>query len=441
MAFLKLTEDRIVSGLRRSVTEHIRVRIELRAGMTILQLTPRMPWPLTDGGAIGIYNITKSLAELGHKITLVTFPLETKLETEEAIRNLSRYAKLELVSKPLPARWKVLLQTIFRGAYPIERRMMTEMFALLKRVVESQRFDIVHIDHSHMGKYGLWLKQKYGLPIVLREHNFEALIYERFARTEPNPAKRFIAAIHGKRLKREEIHFLKNFDAIAAITNEDAELMHRVASNANIRVIPAGVDTEYFRPSALPEDPDRILWVGSLAWDPNYDAVRYFLTSIFPLILQKKPDSKFDVIGMDSERVRKYAARFGDRIRLLGRVPDVRDYLARSAVLVVPLRIGGGMRLKLLDFFAAGKAVVATSIAAEGNLAQNGSEFLLADATASFSDSVLRLLSDAAIRQKLGVNAREIVMQKYSWKKIGMDLTGFYESVIAMASKVSASDF
>src|SRR5579872_5857270 len=116
--------------------------------MTILQLTPRMPYPLTDGGAIGIYNITKSLAELGHKITLVTFPLNDESETREAASELSKFAKVEMVSKPLPARWKVLAQTMFRGAYPIERRMMPEMFALLKQILERERFDIVHVDHA-----------------------------------------------------------------------------------------------------------------------------------------------------------------------------------------------------------------------------------------------------------------------------------------------------
>jgi len=391
-----------------------------------------MPYPLTDGGAIGIYNITKSLAELGHEITLVTFPLDDESETREALAAISKYAKIEMVSKPLPARWQVLLRTMFRGAYPIERRMMPEMFALLKQILERERFDIVHVDHAHMGRYGLWLKQEYGLPIVLREHNFEALIYERFAKTEPNPAKRFIAAIHGKRLKREEIHFLKNFDAIAAITNEDAELMRRAAPDANIRVIPAGVDTDYFHPSDLPEDPNRILWIGSLAWDPNYDAVRYFLTSIFPLILQEKPNSKFDVIGTESRRLRKYAAPFGERVRLLGRVPDVRDYLARSAVLVVPLRIGGGMRLKLLDFFAAGKAVVATSIAAEGNKGQDRLHILLRNDPESFAEGIVELLASDAFRKTLGGNARTLVLEVYSWNRIAQELTNLYEHAAAM---------
>ena len=400
--------------------------------MTILQLTPRMPWPLTDGGAIGIYNITKSLAELGHRITMVTYPLDDPGETREAVGAISQYAKVEMVSRPLPPRWKVLARTIFRGAYPIERRMMPEMFELLRGILERERFDIVHVDHAHMGPYGLWIKERYGLPIVLREHNFEALIYERFAKTESNPLKRVIARIHGGRLKREEIRFLKEFDAIAAITEEDAAIMRSYVPETKIRIIPAGVDTEFFRQSELPEDPDQILWIGSLAWDPNHDAVRYFLTSIFPRILAERPSAKFDIIGTDSERVRSISTKFGTSVRIRGRVPDVRDFLANSAVLVVPLRIGGGMRLKLLDFFASGKAVVATSIAAEGNLAQSGQELIIADSTENFADSILNLLSDPGERQRLASQARRLVVQQYSWKRIGEDLIRQYEDVLSV---------
>jgi glycosyltransferase involved in cell wall biosynthesis len=312
--------------------------------------------------------------------------------------------------------------------------MMPEMFTLLRKIVEREKFDIVHVDHSHMGKYGLWLKREFGLPVVLREHNFEALIYERFARTEPNLLKRLVANIHGRRLKREEVLFLETFDAIAAITNEDATLMRQAAPHAKVRVIPAGVDTEYFKPSEREENPDSILWIGSLAWDPNYDAVRFFLTSIFPPILKTRPEATFDIVGSESQRVMKLAARFGDKVRLLGQVPDIRDYLARSAVLVVPLRIGGGMRLKLLDFFSSGKAVVATSIAAEGNLAHDAIEVLIRDEPHSFATAIFELMTNRELRHRLGDSARKLVMQEYDWKKIGEDFTTLYGSVLTMRS-------
>jgi glycosyltransferase involved in cell wall biosynthesis len=274
------------------------------------------------------------------------------------------------------------------------------------------------------------------LPIVLREHNFEALIYERFSKIGPNAAQRTVAKIHGKRLRKEETIFLKEFDAVAAITNEDAQLMRDVAPEAEIHIIPAGVDTEFFTPTAdSAEDPNSILWVGSLAWDPNLDAVRYFLISIFPLISEWYPEARFDVIGTNSERVSKLAAKFGDRVRILGWVPDVRHYLSRSAVLVVPLRIGGGMRIKLLDFFAAGKAVVTTSVGSEGNFAQNENELLIADTAEDFADSIARLFADETLRKSLGRRARELVETRYSWPKVGQAFEQLYLSVIGEHKK------
>jgi glycosyltransferase involved in cell wall biosynthesis len=386
-----------------------------------------MPYPLTDGGAIGIYNITKSLAELGHRITLVTYPLDTQEATDEAVRDLSRFAAVRLVSRPLPARWKVLVRTLFRGAYPIERRMMPEMFELLREVVQNEKFDIVHVDHAHMGPYGLWLKQEFGLPIVLREHNFESLIYERFAKTEKNPVKRWIARLHGRRIKIQETKFLKQFDGIAAISREDEILMREVAPEGHYTVIPAGVDIEYFQPSQVPVDPNNITWVGSLAWDPNFDAVRHFLSDILPKIFDRVPGAYFNIIGFKGERVEPYIGQFGPKIHILGLVPDIRDYLAHSAVLVVPLRIGGGMRLKLLEFFSSAKAVVSTSIGAEGSQASNGVELLLREDDDSFADAVIALLADASLRASLGNAGRELVVREYSWQKIGEAFIAFYK--------------
>lgn len=390
-----------------------------------------MPYPLTDGGTIGIYNITKSLAELGHQITLVTYPLEKADEMHEAVVALSRFAKVEVVSKPLPPRWKVLLRTIFKGAYPVERRMMPEMFTLLKRIIEAEMFDVVHVDHSHMGKYGVWLKQEYGLPVVLRQHNFESLIYELFAETESNPIKSMVARVHGKRLKREEAGFLTNFDAVAAISTEDVAAMKQVAPKGNYVIIPAGVDTNYFHPINDDEDPNALISLGTLDWDPNYDATRFFLDAVFPLILAQRPSTVFHIVGAAEHRILPYVERFGGSVIVHGRVPDVRDYLGRSAVLVVPLRIGGGMRLKLLEGFACGKAIVSTLIGAEGNKALDGTHLLVRDGAEAFASGVVELLSDAELRRRLGEAARTLVMQEYSWEKIGKEFTALYESLLA----------
>jgi glycosyltransferase involved in cell wall biosynthesis len=407
--------------------------------MKILQLAPRMPFPLTDGGAIGIYNITKFLAKAGHDVTLVTYPLDTEEETAAAISDISKFATVHVVSRRLPSRAVALANSMFRGAYPIERRMMPEMETLLAQITSSTTFDVLHVDHAHMGRYGLQLRDKLGIPTILREHNFESQIYDRFARTARNPLKRWIATIHGRRLRREETHFLRSFDAVAAITPEDARLIREAAPEALIEVIPAGVDTEFFQPTSPElERPKSVLWIGGLDWDPNKDALSYFLSDIWPLILAELPDTMLDIVGAKTELFDRKTEKWGNSVNIHGRVPDIRDYLRASAVLVVPLRVGGGMRLKLVEFFAAGKAVVSSTIGAEGNQAANERELLIRDNPDEFATAVVQLLQDPSGRRVLGKNARELALAEYSWAQIANRFGELYDRVLRRATRVSA---
>ncbi|MEP7233908.1 MAG: glycosyltransferase family 4 protein [Ignavibacteriota bacterium] len=399
--------------------------------MHILQLTPRLPYPLTDGGAIGLYKPIEAVAKLGHYITLVTYPDLNPALTQEAFERLSQFSKVEIVPKTLPSITSTLLRTVFSGAYPIERRMMPEMFTLLGRLMSENSFDIIHVDHAHMGKYGLWLKERYNVPIVLREHNYETLIYERFAANEKNPLKKLIAATHGKRLRTEEARFFREFDTTIPITPQDEALMRAEVPGATYSTIPAGVDLADFKPSDTPEVPNTILWIGGTNWRPNLDAIEFFAKEIFPLVVKTIPDAKFDIVGENTDKLQHIVNSGVSNITLHGRVPDIRPFMSRSAVMICPLRVGGGMRLKLLDFFAAGKAVVSTSIGAEGNAAKDGEHLLLRDDPKSFAEGVIGLLGDEASRRKLGSKARVLVESEYSWESIGKRFCDVYEEVIS----------
>lgn len=398
--------------------------------MRILQLAPRFPFPLIDGGAIGIFKPTEAIARLGHEITFVTFPDTEQQVTNAGLEQLRSFARVELVSKPLPSRNATLLRTMFKGAYPIERRMMPEMYVLLDRLLQESKYDIVHIDACHMGKYGMWIKEKYGLPIVLRQHNFETQIYRRFAATTSNPIAKFVASIHAKRMLLEEIKIIAGHDRVIAISTEDEAQMARYVPNANYRVIPAGVDTDYFSPEHIENKGNSILWVGGMDWEPNRDAVTFFAKDILPLVVEKYPDIVFDIVGSGTEALLGIEAESGDRIRLHGRVPDIRPYLAATSVMVCPLRVGGGMRLKLLDFFAAGKAVVSTHIGAEGNLGIDNEHILLRDEPKSFANAIVTLLDDRDFAQQIGRNARILAEKEYSWQRIARDFVGVYDELL-----------
>lgn len=397
-----------------------------------LQLAARLPYPLHDGGATGIYKIAESVARGGHQVTFVSFPHDDAQVTKDAISVMSKFTSIHLTSRPLPPTNLVLLKTLFKGAYPIERRMMPEMFALIERLMTENTYDIVHLDHAHMGKYGLWMKERWNIPIVLREHNYETLIYERFAANAKNPLKKLVASIHAGRLRKEEANFIRSFDATIPITTQDEELMRRDAPNATYFTIPAGVDTDYYQPTEQAKEvPNSILWIGGTNWLPNRDAIEYFVKEIFPQVVKSEPDATFDIVGEGTDKLQPLAQEWVTKIRLHGRVPDIRPFMERSAVLICPLRVGGGMRLKLLDFFASGKAVVSTSVGAEGNMARNGEEILLRDDATSFAGGVVELLANSELRAKLGANARRLAREEYSWQSVGKQFCEVYKKVIA----------
>lgn len=405
--------------------------------MKILQIAPRLPYPLTDGGAVGIFKATEATARAGAHITFVTYPETDPAVTKEGVEKLSQFAKVHLVDRRLPSRNRTLVKTIFKGAYPVERRMMPEMFELLRSLVTQEQFDLVHVDHAHMGKYALWMKEEFGLPYILREHNFESLIYERFASVQRNPLKKLVASIHGKRLRQEELRFIREATHVVPITQEDRDLMRSAVPVQAYTVIPAGVDVEYFQPTdpAL-IDPKLVLWVGGLGWDPNHEAVEYFLREVWPRISADLPELRFQLVGDGTE---KFAGQPGASVVGHGRVPDIRPFMARASVMVVPLRVGGGMRLKILDFLAAGKAVVSTSIGAEGNIAQPGRDLLITDTSEALATAVKRVIQDAELRQSLGVAGRELVENHYAWGKIGQAFMALYEGVgVGKTAPISA---
>lgn len=398
--------------------------------MRILELTPRLPWPLTDGGAVGIFKAVEATAAQGHEITLVSYPERDRLVTTEGLEQLSKFCTVRLVQAPLPSRNVTLLKTLLKGAYPVERRMVPSMFKLLRELLDSNAFDLVHVDHAHMGKYAVWIKENYGLPYVLREHNYESLIYKRFAAVQKNPAIKALTAMHGRRLMVEETRFIEEAACVIPITPQDEVLMRVRTPDQMYRVIPAGVDIEYFKPVAE-GDSKTILWVGGMGWDPNKDAISFFLSEIFPLILDQAPNATFVMVGEGTERV-AVPIELKGKVIARGRVPDIRPFLADAAVLAVPLRVGGGMRLKILDFLAAGKAIVSTSIGAEGNHAADGEHMLLRDTAEDFANAAVQLLHNPGMRIQLGKNGRKLVEERYSWPSIGRSFSEVYHEVAAL---------
>lgn len=392
--------------------------------LSILQISPRLPWPADFGGAIGIYNITKFLALRGHNITFVCFG-----RAGSDSGDLARYCELHVIDHSLRnSVTGAVLNLAERLPYTVRKYRHAGMEEALRALCRRKRFDVVHVDHAHIAPLGEMLQHEFGLPYVLREHNYEALIHERFARSHRLPLVSQWLRMQAVRWERYEAEVLRAPDVIAAITPEDKAMIQR-HSDAEVQIVPAGVDAQAMTPCD-PSDVDEahVVLLGSLAWLPNRDAAQWFLDEVWPLLRAAHPRIRCTIAG--AQPPRSLRQREDDRLRIAGHVDDLADLLRSATVLAVPLRIGGGMRIKLLEFFAYGKAVVSTRIGAEGNLARHNEELLLADDAKDFADAVLRVIGDSALRARLGEAARALVLSRYTWQHIaGLFEQSYFEAM------------
>lgn len=402
--------------------------------MKILQLVTRVPYPLGDGGAIGIFNITKNLALLGHEVKMVALVNPTS----ENLEGLTRYCKLEVA--PVNTRTSVLgvlVNTWRKTPYTMAKYHSQTAADRILDIVRSEKFDLVHVDHLHMAYYGQLVKQQTDLPVVLRQHNLETTILERFYRIQKNPLIRCYAYLEFKKLCTYEPDLCKNFDLCMMITREDEHGLKRMSPTARTVTIPAGVDTSYFHPTGLPEEPLSIISVASMDWRPNVDAVLWFCDKVLPIIRHEYPSVKFHIVGKGVPRA--ILARASDNVIVAGFVPDVRELLSRSAVVVVPLRVGGGMRIKILNALAMGKAIVSTSVGCEGIDVIHRQNIFIADTAESFARGVVDLLRDEKLRRQLGEQGLSLVKARYEWQYLVGKMEAEYLQLVSSRRKVESS--
>jgi glycosyltransferase involved in cell wall biosynthesis len=239
---------------------------------------------------------------------------------------------------------------------------------------------------------------------------------------------------------RFEGETVARFDRVLAVSDVDRDTLQRLYPRelaAPVSVIPTGVDTTYFAPAAeAPQYARRIVFTGSMDWLPNADGVLYFCREVLPLIRAAEPDVTFTIVGRSpTPEVRRLAEDRG--IEVTGRVEDVRPYLAKSAVYVVPLRIGGGTRLKIFEAMGMGKAVVSTTIGAEGLPVTNDADIVIADEPATFAAAIVRMIRDDAARTRLEDAARRLVVERYDWSAVAQD----FEDALARVAKGDSPPF
>ncbi|MCZ6680246.1 MAG: glycosyltransferase family 4 protein [Candidatus Poribacteria bacterium] len=400
--------------------------------MRILYLSVTVPFPPTDGGRIRVLNLLKQIA----KKNQVTFlSLETTPTDDEGIEYLRRLgidAHLVPLGPSLPP---LDLRTVARSFFKrkpitVARYDLPAFGRKFHSLLQNNTFDLIHYAMFHAAQYHVNTHP----PTLLSQHNVDSRIWQRLCEQTANPLRRFIFWTQKRAFERYERVMSSRFDAVAVVSEIDRALLREHCPDLTIGVVPNGVDIELYQPNPALEEEATLIYTGSMDWQPNEDAVLYFAEEIFPRVQANHPDLRFYVVGKSpTPRVQKLAQRPG--FIVTGGVEDIKPYIARAAVYVVPLRIGGGTRLKILEALAMEKAVVSTSVGEEGLNLVHGEEIMIADEPVHFADIVSRLITDKQMRQRIGRRGRRRVEADYDWKQIGGKLQRLYEGITKRQGK------
>ena len=395
--------------------------------MKILFLSPTVPFPLTDGGRIRVFNLLKQIA-VKNEVTLLA--LETQTTDADGVAELRQLGiQVHLVpnAPTLPrvsfgTLVKAFLKrqpiTVARYDIPAYRQKFRELIAI-------QTFDLVHYEMFHIAQF----HTETHLPGVLSQQNVDSAIWRRLCSETTNPLYKFAYWTQQLAFQRYERVLSPKFDAVTCTSDIDAAVFQQHCTENAIEIIPNGVDITHYRPDFTTEAPAHLIYIGSMDWYPNEDAVAFFADEVLPRIQEKVPDVAFSIVGGNpSARVQKLAER--DGIIVTGRVPEIKPYFAEATVFVVPLRIGSGTRLKILEALAMGKAIVSTTVGAEGLDLKDSAEIFIADEPTAFADAVTRLLTDVQLRRRIGENGRSRVEQDYDWRSIGEKLHALYTKIL-----------
>lgn len=393
--------------------------------MKILHLFPYIPAPPTFGGAIRIYHILRHLSK-NHDVTVAGFGnFGNNKAFFKAFPDLQ--GNTHFISNP----WRLKFRKLFQLYSLISAKnywhlavATNEMQRQLDQLVTQQDFDVVQAEFPTMGYFDI----KSNALKVLDAHNVEYDNFRRMTKLKGNPIRQYYYQREYEKLYDEELRVCRKQDAIFTTSERDKRLFDKDIPEVPKFVIPNGVEIDYFYPSDQKPEPHSLVFVGSIGYVPNHDGVIFFLDKILPLIRKQIPDIKVYIVGKDPPKEIRQKA--GENVIITGFVEDVRPYVWKSSVYIVPLRMGGGTRLKVLEALAMRKPLVTTSIGCEGIDLTHKEQALIVDEPEKFSESVVQLLKDKKLRHKLSYSGYELVRKKYAWDVIGNHLESAYSELI-----------
>ncbi len=383
--------------------------------MNILQIVPQFPWPTSDGGKIGIASISREYSRAGHRVHMFAIVNED-ISAERRAAALDHCASLEIVradtrnspvniaaslfsSLPLFV-WKFQREHVRRALHAYARR---------------QHIDVIHADHSSTALLALELAAELDVPVGLRMHNVEYVIWQRYAeRFAAWRPERWYLQLQARRLQQLEADVFGRMDVNFAITEQDLARARAMAPEGSYILAPAGVDLAEWNPDpSVARNPHSCVLATTFSWVHNVEAARWLIDEVMPLVRQAVPQAHLTLIGKNPPE--QFLRRAGEHLTVTGFVDRVQPWLERAAVCCAPLFVGGGIRIKILEAMAMRLPVVATAISAEGIHATENDGLFRAESASAFADAIVALLRVPDFRVQSGAAAREFVAREFTW--------------------------
>ena len=396
--------------------------------MKVLLLTQVLPYPPDSGPKVKTWNVLKYLAR-NHEVTLVSF---IRGDQSAEVNHLTKYCQA-VYTVPLSREawrdgWYMIQSLVTRRPFLMVRDDRAAMHQIIKQVTTQTQFDIVHVDQLNMAQYA---ERITGAGKILDAHNALWLLYKRLWETLAPGPKKWLLGRDWRLLKQYEGELCRRFEGLLTVSKEDkAALQEAAAQSLETTVIPIAIDTDEVVKVHRSAEADHILHIGTMFWPPNIDGILWFLREIFPLIRARRPETTFDLVGAKPPpEIMAYNGN-SSGVNVTGYVVDPTPYYESTGVMVVPLRAGGGMRVKILNALAQGLPIVSTTLGYEGIDVEPNRHLLVADTAEAFAQATIALLENKQLANELGHNGRQLIQSTYDYRAACRPLEALYQQAI-----------
>jgi glycosyltransferase involved in cell wall biosynthesis len=403
--------------------------------MKILLLCNKPPYPAIEGGPMAMNSIVTGLLEAGHQVKILAVNNKKYNVTIDDIpEDYRRKTDIELIDVDLRVRaFKAFKNLFSKKSYHVERFISKNFNNRLTEVLKSDTYDVVQLETLFMTPYTETIRKHSKALVVLRAHNVEHLIWERIAKGTRFFLKRAYINHLAKTLKNYELTAISQVDGIAAITRKDAAYFRKYSATTIVD-IPYGVYPEEFTPNYEIDDKPSFYHIGSMNWIPNEEGIRWFIENCLETVTAKVPDFVFHLAGRNMPEWLKELKN--PHVDVIGEVPDAKEFVANHDIAIVPLLSGSGIRIKIIESMAMGKAVITTMVGAEGILYDEDVNIIIAENKAQMAEAIRRFNENPAQAMEIGKAGRKLVEEVYDNRKLTERLLLFY-SQIKPSSKIT----